>query len=276
MKKMQLLLLLPFAYLTMSIDGCKEEIKQDDGPVAAENSVVDTLCYTVPSAQFAKMGLNEYSLAAKSIAAFSSSPQTVQKEEIQIFDEDKKTCNTDGGSIPCIEYTYVEALTDLKSSIEDRFERSMLVPDFQTASNSLEVRESTNVPMQSNIDEDLCVYSAADYARIGISMSYHNFKVTSSTQDPPIFVKERPDCEGIQNCKIKIKTIEFDQILKKGDQRARNHYIFNLSDDVPYTSRMLKKCITHSITQNGQVLPIHECRDVLDFRNAGPLPSPSP
>jgi hypothetical protein len=271
---------------------CKEEIDDSDGPIASSEVVLKDICYRLSAPQLQKLKVGEKSIAAKSMAFMAGSSEVVEVHRLQVLSEERQTCNTSGGGqVDCNEYEFFEELEDLKNNDIFHFERVLFLPVVDTASGIL---GNVNLPgitlhkkeeqeaMESTIGQEICYLTEDLYREVGILMTFHNFKSRNIVRDPPLAVRQRPNCGNIENCQIQSTEFEFDQQFIGNDgSRFRRHFMYEISNNVPFTSRYLKRCITHSIPQhfddngNGRVdpgeiriLPVHECRDVVDFEFA--------
>lgn len=267
--------------------GCKEEIDKSDGPVTASSTVLNAICYQLNADQLLKLKVGEQSVAAKSMAYFSGASTLVEAHRLQVLSEDRETCNTSGGPVACNRYEMFEELEDIVSNQKFHFEREMLLPVVETQALVKALSVEKNVmtsddpsAQDSTIDQEICYLTEDLYQGVGIKMTFHNFTSRSVEKDPPPAVKERPDCGGLNPCKIKSTEYQFDQQFIAADgSRFRRHFIYEIAMNVPFTSRYLNRCITHSIPQhfddnnNGNVdegevriVPVHECREVRNFQ----------
>tara|TARA_B100001248_G_scaffold261840_1_gene254564 strand:- start:2634 stop:3482 length:849 start_codon:yes stop_codon:yes gene_type:complete len=272
-----LLLVIPL----MGMDGCEKELENSEGPEVAASTVLNDICYRLSADQVRKMKVNELSLAAKSVAVLNSPSYVEEIHQLQMSEISDDTCSTStGDSVLCTEYKYAERIKHLADDEIYDFERILYLPKIEeeVQVQKIQKRSKEQEPLDSTIDQEICYLTQDLYESVGIKMTYHNLRVERAQMEVPKGRQERLGCEDYEDCKINIKRIRFDQILVSDNQRYRRNYLYEISNEVPYLSRILKRCIIHSLpyhfddNENGQVdsgemrvVAITECRDVLDF-----------
>jgi hypothetical protein len=104
--------------------------------------------------------------------------------------------------------------------------------------------------------------------------SYHQLRVAEKTVPPPFPVQQKQGCEGLQDCKITVFEVRFNEVIWQGDSPTiyQHHYVF--SGDVPYYAAVLKQCITGQVEVNSIPILVTDCREVENFRFGTPLPQP--
>jgi hypothetical protein len=265
---------------------CKEEIDDSDGPIAASSTVLNAICYRLDAEQLLKLKVGEQSVAAKSIAYFSGASALVEAHRLQVLSKDRETCNTSGGSVPCDRYEMFEELEDVASNQRFHFEREMLLPVVENKAAALALKVERDVvtsddpsTQDSTIDQEICYLTEDLYRGVGIKMTFHNFVSKKVEREPPPAVKAQANCAGLNPCKIIATEYQFDQqFVAEDGSRFRRHFVYEIANNVPYTSRYMVRCITHSIPQhfddnnNGtvddgeiRIVPVHECREVRNF-----------
>ncbi|HVK61431.1 MAG TPA: hypothetical protein VM432_07770 [Bdellovibrionales bacterium] len=103
----------------------------------------------------------------------------------------------------------------------------------------------------------------------GEKVTYHRFKKWTETVDAPKAVQEQPNCGGIPDCKIKKYWLRFDEVRWKanGEKKSAMSFRVATSPDVPFTSKMLTKCIALmvKVSDAGQSVFYEECSDTFNF-----------
>lgn len=114
----------------------------------------------------------------------------------------------------------------------------------------------------------------------GSRLSYHNLRVSQTTVAPPLPVQQAPNCLGIPDCKIRLHTVSFDQVLWSGDQNERIHFDMSISPDIPalaglemsplfrYFPGLMSSCVTLMIPiGDGRAKTLlRECQEIVNFR----------
>jgi len=120
-------------------------------------------------------------------------------------------------------------------------------------------------------------------ASSGSRLSYHNLRVSQATVAPPLLVQQAPDCLGIPDCKIRLHTVSFDQVLWSGDQNERIHFDMSISPDIPalaglemsplfhYFPGLMSSCVTLMVPiGDGRAKTLlRECQEIVNFREQG-------
>ncbi|MCB0347704.1 MAG: hypothetical protein KDD37_02670 [Bdellovibrionales bacterium] len=267
---------------------CKEDIDTNDGPIASSEAVLNSVCYRLEASQLVNLKVGEASVAAKSVAYFSGNSKVVEAHRLQVLSEDRETCNTSGGPVPCNRYEMFEELEYFDTQDVFHFERQLLLPVvenseaaqiFKVARGELPSSDGPEA-QDSTIDQEICYLTEDLYQEIGIKMTFHNFSKKRFSKAPPPAVKDRENCGGLDPCVITGTEYQFDQLFISDDgSRFKRHFIYEVATNVPFTSRYMNRCITHSIPQhfddnhNGnidegeiRIVPVHECRQVRDFQ----------
>lgn len=271
MRKLFIILL---ALPILGIDGCKEEIKDDDGPEVSGIIIRSSICYELSASQVAAIKIGETSIAAKSKSVFNGNSFIEESHKLTVLDKERQLCRSGQESIPCDHYLFVEEITNWSSGEMFAYERDHYLPVVDQA-----IVTSKENSRDATIDNSFCFFTEEDYQQAGLQMSFHNFSKTSFEKDPPEAVRQREDCGGVKNCKLHVTHYSFDQIVVNNGQKTKTKYTFEISNDVPFFSRALKRCMTYSgphhfdDNENGQVdsgevrvITINECRDVVDFQ----------
>lgn len=117
-----------------------------------------------------------------------------------------------------------------------------------------------------------CQNAGADSCQL----SCHNLKVSEKTVPAPDLVQQRENCGGLPDCKMKLKTVSFDQVLdiKRGQslEQQKVTYTAIISPDAPYLSRLMNFCsrgVVQVPNSSHQVL-VTVCNEVKDFRIGQP------
>ncbi len=285
MKSIGLLLM---ACLLMG-SSCKEDLDTGDGPTAASETVLNSVCYRLEASQLVNLKVGEATLAAKSVAYFSGASTVTEAHRLQVLSKDRETCNTRGGPVPCDRYEMIEELQDLETQDVLHFERQLLLPvvEESTAVKALKIAQGDLAPtvddpstQDSTIDQEICYLTEDLYREVGVTMTFHNFTKKAISKEPPPSIKNRENCSGLNPCVIQGTEYQFDQLFVSEDgSRFRRHFIYEVATNVPFTSRYMNRCITHSIPQHFdddqdgriddgeiRIVPVHECREVRDFQ----------
>lgn len=285
---MRYITLLVFGCLLMG-SSCKEDLDTSDGPITASDVVLNSVCYRLDASQLLNLKVGEATLAAKSVAYFSGASTVTEAHRLQVLSKDRETCNTSGGPVPCDRYELIEELQDLATQDVFHFERQLLLPvvEESTAVRALKIARGDIVPtvdepstQDSTIDQEICYLTEDLYHGVGIKMTFHNFSKKDVSREPPPSIKNRENCSGLNPCVIKGTEYQFDQLfVAKDGSRFRRHFIYEVATNVPFTSRYMNRCITHSIPQHFdddhdgniddgeiRIVPVHECREVRDFQ----------
>jgi hypothetical protein len=118
----------------------------------------------------------------------------------------------------------------------------------------------------------------------GYFVTYHSLTINTLNQDPPRLIQQASQCQGLANCKMAVRKIVYDEVLRHemgGTERYRCEYEF--SDDIPYLGQMSKRCIHFIAKVDKKDIPIEVCLSLANFEkgsdtvtNPAPPPPPTP
>lgn len=110
--------------------------------------------------------------------------------------------------------------------------------------------------------------------------TYHRLRTSTYEGPPPLRVQMRPNCLGLQNCKITYRKITFDEVYWTNGTGERVHYEFVVSPQAPPTAGynygiryqfvpgLVKSCFTLmvSVGSGHSKTLLTQCQEVEDFR----------
>ncbi|MBX9768570.1 MAG: hypothetical protein K2X47_14950, partial [Bdellovibrionales bacterium] len=106
------------------------------------------------------------------------------------------------------------------------------------------------------------------YLGPGYHVTYHSLGVSELDQDPPKLVQRASNCQGLANCKIKVRRVVYDEALRHemgGVERYRCEFEF--SDDVPYLGQMAKRCLNFMAKIEDRDIPLTLCLTLANFEH---------
>lgn len=99
-----------------------------------------------------------------------------------------------------------------------------------------------------------------------VNTKYYNLKNYEVVLDLPEAVRNRPNCLGINNCKMNIHHLEFDEVnWYKSGAVKKVRWTYEVSPDVPYLAAMTMVCAAQLIDYEGSKVYVRNCRYAVDF-----------
>lgn len=111
----------------------------------------------------------------------------------------------------------------------------------------------------------------------GYHVTYHSLTLSNVDQAPPQLVQKAAQCQGLVGCKMKVRKILYDEVLRHemgGVERYRCEFEF--SDDVPYLGQMARRCIHFMAKVEDREIPIEVCLSLANFERESASPQPPP
>lgn len=97
-------------------------------------------------------------------------------------------------------------------------------------------------------------------------IKYYNLKDYPLVLDAPEAVSKRPNCIGLQDCKINVHHLEFDEVTWYNDGKViKVRWTYEISPDVPYLANMTTVCAAQLIDYEGSRVYVRNCRYAVDF-----------
>ena len=98
------------------------------------------------------------------------------------------------------------------------------------------------------------------------SIKYYNLKHYPMVLDAPEEVKKKANCLGLQDCKMNINHVEFDEVTWYKDGTVKKiKWTYEVSPDVPYLAAMTTVCAAQLIDYEGSKVYVRNCRYAVDF-----------
>lgn len=255
----------------------KPELDDNDGAPAAPAAVQESLLSAWDNADANTIKVQEFTFAEKTLKISSLNPRQTLKEGITVSLIENQT---DQKLIHLLRQT--EEFTDNNQSKLSTSEQILSVKKTSsTDPTSAEVLSSLSTlspPLQQQTaGTDLGVQVLSGLLSSCIpspdwDVQCFNLRSDTFMSDPPELVKARPNCDGIPNCKIRIKRVQFDLVLTTTENDGRTKvkqkalYSISFSPDLPYLARMTEWCYQGLGTLQNQKIPVKFCQNVLDFR----------
>lgn len=109
-------------------------------------------------------------------------------------------------------------------------------------------------------------YFIKDFKASSKEPTYHKLSVTTKMIPVPALVEAQPDCGNTPNCKIRVTEISFDEVIWEPTIK-KNHYLWQLSPDVPNMAFIMKNCISANIEmKDGSQTLVAQCLNVINYK----------
>lgn len=161
--------------------------------------------------------------------------------------------------------------------------KETLAPENCRSDDSQGVLASNDIILQNQnqalIEETLTLTkpfqkSQATLKAMAEKVSFHNLSEEVEVRSPPLAVQNQKNCGTLPNCQMVVRKIKFDQVVWETKEKAdKISVLVEISEDVPFLSRILKKCEQGSLPfpQKGEPeseaprLLLTFCSEVKDF-----------
>lgn len=117
-------------------------------------------------------------------------------------------------------------------------------------------------------------------------ITYHNVVTTRSIEEAPPLIKKTSDCQGLPECKIRVTTLSFDQVVWRDEVADKvavkisyspDLYYIRFSDRVvdnktgetarvPFKDNLVQECWQQSVPVEDQKVLLSVCNTLQDFR----------
>lgn len=100
-----------------------------------------------------------------------------------------------------------------------------------------------------------------------------NLKSLEETRPAPDLIKAQPNCGGLPNCTMKVKTISFDwaAYYKKGEgtEKQKVNYSISMSPNLPFFSRVTDYCYRALAQAGTQKALVTVCTKLKNYQTSG-------
>lgn len=104
------------------------------------------------------------------------------------------------------------------------------------------------------------------FAIKGKSTTYHNLLFSQGQENPPLAVRQRPDCGGVPDCKLSVTRIAYDEVTWHSDREYDiDKWNFVISRNAPYLAYILERCLAGTVFVNGRYYYVRQCQFATDF-----------
>lgn len=100
-----------------------------------------------------------------------------------------------------------------------------------------------------------------------------NLKVSEEMRPAPELMKTQPNCGGLSNCTMKVKTVSFDwaAYYKKGEttEKQKVNYSVSITPDLPFFSRVTDYCYRALASAGDQKALVTVCSRLANYQKGG-------
>jgi len=223
-------------------------------------------------------------------------PNTLEKNNFVAIDRTQKILDISGETVVFqVGFTIIDKKEseDKGSYIYDILQQTNEITQGQSKLSSLLRTVSvpkSNPQIQSTSKLPLSIMSASNLQALSIEVfssflnacisgqsytaSCHNLIESEELVPPPDKVKDAPNCGGLPDCKIRVKTISFDRKVTirnketSSNQTESIHFQIRLSPDVPFLARVMESCFRGmvQVPNSTQRVLVTLCDRVQDFK----------
>ncbi len=249
--------------LVFLLGSCEEHLEEDLGEPVSRAVLSTELNNYFSEEQLNKIGVGERLTIAQTIQFVNQRPGVLGRIDQEVFLKLSSECTDQNqNTVPCFEVRSIktESSLDEEGNIlkSYEFEEIELIADL--------VSEQALQSRFSRPDRSIRLKNVANVEDL-IRIDYYNMSISFYEMSPPDSIRELPNCGGIENCQIRVKRVDFDEILvfPQGDFKTR--YSIELSPDTPWYARYLSQCLTYAnFLLDGA--PITQCEIVVDYQFA--------
>ena len=102
-----------------------------------------------------------------------------------------------------------------------------------------------------------------------IDRRYFSLKTTPEAATPPEVVRNRPNCSGLNPCKINLHHIQYDELIRFQDGTSRRlRWNYAMTADLPYLGTegiQYQTCVSESVNYQGRPILLKQCIFVYDL-----------
>lgn len=268
-----LVLLIPFLFTQMG--GC--QINQDMipielGPEVEAEKIDQALSLPLQEADPLTMQLGEGFILTETqaLGGISDTPSIVADTSQTVIERSE---TADSVLMTIIEHKQVylnDGVQKTSTEIPVKIEKNPSPESLAKISGLLHSLNLKETPQ--NIGRTLSANNT--FSSAATKVTYHNLKIKTALEMPPLLVQHREDCAGIPQCQLKVTRVSFDMVFWDDKTPERVHWDVAMSSEAPYLASVLEKCLTGSValgsgTGQDHIL-VRQCQDVTDFRYSAP------
>lgn len=245
------------------LSGCikKEEDEINDGPLANAESVADAESEAMEDRNMLDANIGDFVVYEVTAQPFNAPAQLLEYMTAQVMEKNdngltyelavlrkKITPKEDGTD------EIVEAMDRCKV-YKDTGESTCLPANFEPSGSAVAALAGSNIQEFNN---KLTTQSK--------EVTVHNFSSRVIVQDPPILVKNEPQCGNTPNCKLRTTYIEYDIIVRENGERQRYRIQRNFSTDAPAPGLETRFCQSSNRAINGRLIPVVLCYTLVNYK----------
>lgn len=273
MKALKLLFLLSVSLIATTNSSCLKspDLTQDLGPAIAPEKITQALLDSWGDADPNALEKNNFVAIDRTQKILDMTGETVVFQ-VGFTIMDKKESEDKGSYI----YDVLQQTNEITSgqSKLSSLLRTISVPKTTSQGTVDPMKAFTTSNLQPLSIEVFSSFLNACLSGNNFSATCHNLSVSEETVAPPDKVKALPNCGGLANCQIRVRTISFDRqvnIISKAASSERTekiHFRIRLSPDVPFLARVMESCFRGmvQVPNSTQRVLVTLCDRVQDFK----------
>lgn len=99
-----------------------------------------------------------------------------------------------------------------------------------------------------------------------VDVTFHDLSYREFKMEPPVAVRERPDCEQVPGCELRVREMSvYIHRIDAGGNKEITLMEEQVSPDTPYWAQSVLSCASQQPEMNGRSVFIRQCRQLVDF-----------